>query len=309
MAEIDNYSKYQKYKQKYLKEKNLQFGGNSIIIKIIVKQIVEEPQFGFNTNVFTDIKFDKSDNVKDKLIEFLRSNGINIDIFKVVTLTGREYSIKNLTKSFEENNINNGNTIIITQIKKIKINIVVKKIDKIAPVMFQRSFYENIEFNKSDKLYIIFKYLINLGILEGNIFNINEDYDVLCDGKPIILQINFLENGILDGKTITIREKKRIKINIVVKKINKDNLDEFIRTFFEGEYFKNSANLHTKLAEFLRLKGINMTDFVVYLEGNPQNNLSLSKSFFENQILNGNTIVIKEISYIKYIYNTRIYKD
>ena len=36
MVEIDYYSKYLKYKQKYLKQKNLQIGGEIILINIIV---------------------------------------------------------------------------------------------------------------------------------------------------------------------------------------------------------------------------------------------------------------------------------
>lgn len=210
MLEIDYNSKYLKYKQKYLKQKNLQIGGENVKINIIVKTINLIPPPNYNIVTFENVEINDSDNLGGNLYKFLESKGLNIEFFEVNTFTGNEYSIKNLLNSFKENTIKNGNTIIITEKIKIKINIIVKKIDKEKPDMYNRSFYENIPFNNTDLLYMVFRYLIDIGVLNGNLLTFRfQDFEIKCEEKPVELQKNFLENNILDKKTIIIKEKTR----------------------------------------------------------------------------------------------------
>jgi hypothetical protein len=70
MVEIDYYSKYLKYKQKYLKQKSLQIGGTEIKLTIQLKGIEYKNQaFDSNKNIFEAIKV------------WLKNNNINIENF------------------------------------------------------------------------------------------------------------------------------------------------------------------------------------------------------------------------------------
>ena len=70
MVEIDYYSKYLKYKQKYLKQKSLQIGGTKIKLTIKLNGIEYKNQaFDSNQNIFDAIKF------------WLKNNNINIENF------------------------------------------------------------------------------------------------------------------------------------------------------------------------------------------------------------------------------------
>lgn len=74
MVEIDYYSKYLKYKQKYLKQKNLQIGGGRIFIKV-------NTPTGY-TNSKYEIDTDKQ--IKNELQNFLTENGMswnNYDLY------------------------------------------------------------------------------------------------------------------------------------------------------------------------------------------------------------------------------------
>ena len=67
MVEIDYYSKYLKYKQKYLKQKNLQIGGELIRIKIIVKIINSSPPPNYIVHTFENVEINDSVNLKENL--------------------------------------------------------------------------------------------------------------------------------------------------------------------------------------------------------------------------------------------------
>ena len=73
MVEIDYYSKYLKYKQKYLKQKNLQIGGEQISIKV-------------KTPTYTQVKeeIDTNDTIKNGLTSFMEVNFLlwdNYDLY------------------------------------------------------------------------------------------------------------------------------------------------------------------------------------------------------------------------------------
>ena len=55
MVKIDYYSKYLKYKQKYLKQKNLQIGGNNKYINIAIRRIGIDKCLGYLDNFFNKL--------------------------------------------------------------------------------------------------------------------------------------------------------------------------------------------------------------------------------------------------------------
>jgi hypothetical protein len=110
MLEIDYYSKYLKYKQKYLKEKSLQIGGVEISIDIIIKKIKENESEIF----FLDQKFESTLSIKDALDNWLKQQKINFKDYTVF-LNPNYSTLQNLDKSnnFDLNNVKNKNKILI----------------------------------------------------------------------------------------------------------------------------------------------------------------------------------------------------
>jgi hypothetical protein len=70
MVEIDYYSKYLKYKQKYLKQKNLQIGGTEIKLTIKLNDIEYKKQ-----------AFDSKQNIYNAVRDWLKKNNFNIENF------------------------------------------------------------------------------------------------------------------------------------------------------------------------------------------------------------------------------------
>ncbi len=215
MVEIDYYSKYLKYKQKYLKQKNLQIGGENIRIKIVVKTINSTPPPNFIVNNYDNVEIDDSKSLKDILDLFLKQNSINMESYAVHKLKKENPTDDNktltqldLTKSFKDYKVENNDIIIISEKKKIKINIVVKKIDKQKSEDYDK--LQNIPFNNTDNLLVIFKKLIEMKYLTGPFVGFNfKDFEIYTGNHFFDLKKNFLENGISDNQTITIREKPK----------------------------------------------------------------------------------------------------
>ncbi len=76
MVEIDYYSKYLKYKQKYLKQKNLQIGGSDINITIIVKEILKNMVVPTIIGTYQNQIFDDSLNIKSSIEGWIKRYNI-----------------------------------------------------------------------------------------------------------------------------------------------------------------------------------------------------------------------------------------
>ena len=268
MVEINYYSKYLKYKQKYLKQKNLQIGGEKINITIVVKTINLTPPPIFKVITFKDIEINDTEILKDNLDLFLYGKNIKIQSYAVDKLQkekgtegtegtdgtdGTARTITNnldLRKSFKELNIINNGVIIISEKKKIKINVVVKKIDKQVPLAYNQTTIESLFFNNTDSLYMIFKRLLDSSYLTGSIIDFKySDFEILLEQKVLDGKKTFLENGINDNETITISEKKKIIILTIIIKGNSD-------VSYKDQQFDSTNKIVDAIQEWLISKKI-----------------------------------------------------
>jgi len=104
MVEIDYYSKYLKYKQKYLKQKNLQIGGDNVSIQIKIEN------YPHITNWW--ITCDESKIIGEEIQKFLIDHDF---MYKTYTLQHKKdgnSSVIDITKTFKESNIKDGKIII-----------------------------------------------------------------------------------------------------------------------------------------------------------------------------------------------------
>ena len=255
MVEIDYYSKYLKYKQKYLKQKNLQIGGEKINITILVKTINLTPPPIFNVITFSNIEINDTEILKDNLDLFLNKKNIKIQSYAVVKLQKEKETDRttrtitnnlDLRKSFKELNIINNGVIIISEKKKIKINVVVKKIDKQVPLAYNQTTINSLSFNNTDSLNMIFKRLLDSSYLTGSI----SDFEILLEQKVLDGKKTFLENGINDNETITISEKKKIIILTIIIKGNSD-------VSYKDQQFDSTNKIVEAIQEWLISKKIN----------------------------------------------------
>jgi hypothetical protein len=76
MVEINYFSKYLKYKQKYLKQKNLQIGGGTIKLRITIKN--ENSKISYENQYFESTK-----KISDAINEWFKSNKITFTNFSV----------------------------------------------------------------------------------------------------------------------------------------------------------------------------------------------------------------------------------
>ena len=255
MVEINYYSKYLKYKQKYLKQKNLQIGGEKINITILVKTINLTPPPIFNVITFSNIEINDTEILKDNLDLFLNKKNIKIQSYAVVKLQKEKETDRttrtitnnlDLRKSFKELNIINNGVIIISEKKKIKINVVVKKIDKQVPLAYNQTTINSLSFNNTDSLNMIFKRLLDSSYLTGSI----SDFEILLEQKVLDGKKTFLENGINDNETITISEKKKIIILTIIIKGNSD-------VSYKDQQFDSTNKIVEAIQEWLISKKIN----------------------------------------------------
>ena len=77
MVEIDYYSKYLKYKQKYLKQKNLQIGGKAISVDIKL-EIYKSTQLYINQNL------ESANIIKDEIDKWLEQQNINLTNYLII---------------------------------------------------------------------------------------------------------------------------------------------------------------------------------------------------------------------------------
>jgi len=221
MVEIDYYSKYLKYKQKYLKQKNLQVGGENIKLTILVKKINLTPtsDSDFTSIQFDNIEIDDSKSLKEILDFFLKEKQITMESYAVDKLQkeGTDGTTRTITKNLDltrsckYNNIKNNCVIIISEKKKIKINVHVKKIDEhYSPSGYSKTMIEGLLFNNTDLLPMIFHRLIEIGELKGPFIGFKfEDFEIKIGDKSLNLKESFLRNGINDNDTIIIKEKPK----------------------------------------------------------------------------------------------------
>jgi hypothetical protein len=259
MVEINYYSKYLKYKQKYLKQKNLQIGGEKINITIVVKTINLTPPHNFTVITFSNIEINDTEILNDNLDLFLKGKNIIIQSYAVEKLQkekgtdGTARTISNnldLRKSFKELNIINNGVIIISEKKKIKINVVVKKIDKQVPLAYNQTTIESLFFNNTDSLNMIFKRLLDSSYLTGSIINFKfSDFEILLKQKVLDGKKTFLENGINDNETITISEKNKIIILTIIIKGNSD-------VSYKDQQFDSTNKIVKAIQEWLISKKI-----------------------------------------------------
>ena len=89
MVEIDYYSKYLKYKQKYLKQKNLQIGGTFIKVTIILNYTKNT----FNSKEYLNQLFDSTKNIYQEIHKWLKSENAvyeNLSIKRKIYLYNSE---------------------------------------------------------------------------------------------------------------------------------------------------------------------------------------------------------------------------
>jgi len=112
MVEIDYYSKYLKYKQKYLKQKNLQIGGEIILINIIVIDPLNNTK-----NTYDSQNIESSKIIKEALDTWFVQNNIKFKDYTVfLNVTKETYSTQpNLekNKNFDSYNVKNNDNIMI----------------------------------------------------------------------------------------------------------------------------------------------------------------------------------------------------
>ena len=112
MVEIDYYSKYLKYKQKYLKQKNLQIGGDMIFL-IIKIEYISMPTGLDITNQIYNLNCDNGSVIGAEINSFLNKKNIVYDngykifykkkdqseyVELIITETFRNYNVINNSK-------------------------------------------------------------------------------------------------------------------------------------------------------------------------------------------------------------------
>jgi hypothetical protein len=115
MVEIDYYSKYLKYKQKYLKQKNLQIGGDMIFLKIKIEYI-SKPTFFDITNQIYNLKCDNGSVIGAEINSFLNKNNIVYDKgYKILYKKNDsdEYVELKITETFRNYDVINNSKIKI----------------------------------------------------------------------------------------------------------------------------------------------------------------------------------------------------
>ena len=120
MVEIDYYSKYLKYKQKYLKQKNLQIGGETITINIYIDEYIVpyvfDPQTKDNKKKprrkYKDQNFDNQNQIKSSISDWLKTNKITLKVEFVVQYTSQPIYYDS-QRTFEEEKIKSGDEIIV----------------------------------------------------------------------------------------------------------------------------------------------------------------------------------------------------
>jgi hypothetical protein len=120
MVEIDYYSKYLKYKQKYLKQKNLQIGGEMITINIYIDEYIIPYEFDPQTKdnkkkprrKYKDQNFDNKNQIKSSISDWLKTNRITSKIDFVVQYTSQKIYYDS-QRTFEQEKIESGDEIIV----------------------------------------------------------------------------------------------------------------------------------------------------------------------------------------------------
>ena len=120
MVEIDYYSKYLKYKQKYLKQKNLQIGGETITINIYIDEYIVPYVFDPQTNdnkkkprlLYNDQNLDNKNKIKKGISDWLKTNKITLKVEFVVQYTSQPIYYDS-QRTFEEEKIKSGDEIIV----------------------------------------------------------------------------------------------------------------------------------------------------------------------------------------------------
>jgi len=120
MVEIDYYSKYLKYKQKYLKQKNLQIGGETITINIYIDEYIVPYVFDPQTNdnkkkprlLYKDQNLDNKNKIKKGISDWLKTNKITLKVEFVVQYTSQPIYYDS-QRTFEEEKIKSGDEIIV----------------------------------------------------------------------------------------------------------------------------------------------------------------------------------------------------
>ena len=113
MVEIDYYSKYLKYKQKYLKQKNLQIGGKAISVDIKL-EIYKSTQLYINQNL------ESANIIKDEIDKWLLQQNIDFKNYSIIKLNKfvenkpTQKIILDVTKTFDFYGIRDKNIIIIS---------------------------------------------------------------------------------------------------------------------------------------------------------------------------------------------------
>jgi hypothetical protein len=108
MVEIDYYSKYQKYKQKYLKQKSLQIGGEDVNIEIKIDNNSN------STNWW--ITCDENENIGNQIQKFLIKKKIDYKNYKLEYKNkDLDWNAIDLTKTFKELGIKKGIIKIIIE--------------------------------------------------------------------------------------------------------------------------------------------------------------------------------------------------
>jgi len=107
MVEIDYYSKYLKYKQKYLKQKNLQIGGETIFLNIKL----------INNNTLYQYQIlNLDETIEEVIIDwFVNKNIIPKGELTVKDKDNRIFDIKQTFRVYKEKNTLNDNSLIFVE--------------------------------------------------------------------------------------------------------------------------------------------------------------------------------------------------